>query len=257
MLKIYRHYGLDGAACELILRLRAKAQKTDIVVIPSSQDSLDKVIEMQLNAPPTLLTDELWIVDMCPSKANCVKLNKAYDEHHLQIMLIDHHRSNEWVKRYPWATIDPQQCTAQILCNEVGLTDNGLQNFINAVAAWDLRLLDSPHRKRGEDLQTLLKFLGDTRFLSAFFVDFNADMVLPHFLYILETLHTNAERYVKKIVDHQLKKTAYYTDSYGQAFKVLLAVEQHEHIGYAVLMHSEGQDLKYVVVANPLNNLHI
>lgn len=255
MLKIYRQYNLDGAACELILRLRAESKKTDVVVIPANPRSLDKAIETLLDGPPVPLADELWIVGMCPSKANCARLNKAYAESYLQITLIDHHKVNDWVKQYPWATVSTKQCTAQLLCREVGLTDEKLLKFIDAVAAWSLFLIPSLNRKRGEDLHQLLKFLGDTRFIAAFGIDFDADIHLPHFLYILETLRNNSERYVKKVIDYQLQRTAYYTDNYGNAFKVLLAIDQHQNIGQAVLNHPEGVDLKYVVIANPVTNL--
>lgn len=261
MLKVYRHYGLDGVTCELLLRLRAEAVEKDIVVVSSHPRTIDNDIETLLANVHNNPIDELWIVDICPSKAVCEKVNKAYQDKKCQITLVEHHESRVWLKRYPWVAFDTKQCAAQLVfreISEVTCSSADLGGFINAVAAWDLRYLYSPDRKLGEDLYALYKFLGSELFIKVCLQEIRSNRVayyptvLP--IPLADILRKNSEQYIKNVIDHQLTNNAYYMDNYGLTFKVLLATEQHEQIGQAALADPESQDLKYVVVVNPITN---
>jgi oligoribonuclease NrnB/cAMP/cGMP phosphodiesterase (DHH superfamily) len=267
MLKVYRHYGLDGVTCELLLRLRAEALKTDIVVVSSHPKTIDNDIETYLDTEQDNPADELWVVDICPSKTVCEKLNKVYQDKKFQITLVEHHESKAWLKRYPWVAFDTKQCAAQLIFREmdrIELENKSINNsaaiedFLNMVAAWDLRLLNAIHRTYGEDLHALVKFLGSDEFLKICLHGINSHSI-PYFLPTLpiplvDILRKNSKQYVKNVIDHQLASNAYYMDNYGLTFKVLLATEQHEQIGLAALADPESQDLKYVVIVNPITN---
>ena len=249
---LFHHNDLDGVGCKIIFR-----QKIDknIQSISCNYDSIDQLIDTLLksNLPEDT---EICIFDICPSKNTCEKLNEAHKSTGLKLMLIDHHETKDWVKKYSWATLDPRYCATKLVLNEIGLNPaygtKEVQDFVNAVGAWDLWLLDSPYRKRGEDLNALFHFLGDSIFVKAFLEDIAADKNFKPFEYVLEILKRNIDHYVKRIVSSQLTKSAYTMDGEGHSFKVIFAAEHVSLVGNAILAHKDSQDLHYVVIVDPI-----
>lgn len=259
MIYIYRHYGLDGAACELLLRYRELiAQKeTAFEINVCSPDTLEDMLKAPFISPLLAKVEEVWFLDICPSRSDCIKLNELYKENKFKIMLIEHRKRNEWVKQYPWAALNTEKCSARILIEELGFNVPYMIELLNAVEAWVLKQFDSPYRKQGEDLYALYNFVGSRDFIDYCFYSFDKSKQDPEygaFPYILKKLQRKDQKYVKDIIDSQLEQAAYLMDKNGLTYKILLATEQHDKIGQAALKHSESQDLKYVVVANPLNN---
>lgn len=254
MLYIYRHYRLDGAACELLLHYRELKEKKGVSfhIDTCSQATINDILEQP--AMGSNIINEFWFLDVCPSRSNCEKLNELYKENKLEIMLIDHHKKNDWVKEYPWAAINTEKCSARILMEELGFNEPLMIDFIDAVEAWVLKKFESPNRKRGENLYMLYDFIGDYDFLRSFLDSFNADIAYQPLSYIVEKLRRRIQKYADDIISSQLEKAAYIMDKHGWTYKILLATEQHDKIGQAALAHSESQDLKYIVIANPINN---
>jgi oligoribonuclease NrnB/cAMP/cGMP phosphodiesterase (DHH superfamily) len=127
------------------------------------------------------------------------------------------------------------------------------KEFVQAVAAWDLWILDSPQRQRGENLNNLLGFIGREAFVDAFVKDPNADE-LPTFKEITKFLVARRDRYVRQVLKEQLESSDARLDGFGNVFKIIFATDFISEIGHAVLDHPEAEDLKYVCVVNPVTN---
>lgn len=252
---LFRHNNLDGVGCEIILRRKIKE---DIDSKACDYDTIDQLISSFLKKCIPGSKSEIYILDICPSKDTCLALQEAYVDKTIDVLLVDHHKTRAWVKQYLWAKFDQRHCATQLTLNELGLNPNSdsmdIREFVKAVESWDLWQLDSPYRKRGEDLNALLNFLGDEVFINAFVEDPNADENFEPFKYALEILKRNIERYVQWIVNSQLDKSAYIMDGKGHSFKIIFASEHVSRVGSAILAHKDAQDLHYVVVVDPITN---
>ena len=113
--------------------------------------------------------------------------------------------------------------------------------------------LDSPYRKRSEQLNTLLGFIGKDAFVKAFLENLSADTNEP-FKTIIEFLVARKNRYVSQVIRAQLAKTRCYSDGFRNRFKVIFATDYISEIGNAALGHPASEDLHYVCVINPILN---
>jgi len=197
--------------------------------------------------------DTLIFIDICPSQGTCEFLNEQKPTD-LNLVLLDHHKTRSWASKYPWATIDISNCGTQLVydtCNPV--VQMRYKEFVQAVAAWDLWILDSPQRQRGENLNNLLGFIGRDAFVDAFVKDPSADE-LPTFKEITKFLVARRDRYVRQVIKEQLESSDARLDGFGNVFKIIFATDFISEIGHAVLDHPEAEDLKYVCVVNPVTN---
>lgn len=251
MLKIYRHNDLDGVGCEVVMRF--KVDKGIEAVFACNYDTIDELLEKRLANKED--DSEIWILDICPSKAVCEKLNE-FQKNGISVMLIDHHKSQAWVKKYPWATLDERSSATVLTFNEIGMlksvNSTKSEEFVMAVDAWDRWQLDSAYRTRGEELNAILHFIGAERFVDIFKKEPNADLTYEKLVFIKNCAKENQKRSVDTIINQQLMKTRYYMDGLGQTFKVLVASEYIYQVAEAALKHPEAEDLKYIVVVNPV-----
>ena len=197
--------------------------------------------------------DTLIFVDICPSQGACEFMNSQKPTD-LNLCLLDHHKTRSWASKYAWATIDITKCAAQLVYETINpVVQTKYKEFVQAVSAWDLWILNSPQRQRGENLNILLGFIGRDAFVDAFVKDPNADE-LPTFKEITKFLVARRNRYVQQVIKEQLESSRGYLDGFGNVFKIIFATDFISEIGHAVLDHPEAEDLKYVCVVNPVTN---
>jgi uncharacterized protein len=198
--------------------------------------------------------DTLLICDICPTRETALLIDNEV-KNGLDVLLIDHHITRAWVKKYPWAIVDCLGKSAtEILFNLYEAKVSGkYYDFVQAVTAWDTWKLDSPYRKRGEQLNTLLGFIGKDAFAQSFVHNYDADAKEP-FKTIIEYLIAKKNRYVSQVIRSQLEKTRCYVDGFRNKFKIIFATDYISEIGHAVLDHPASEDLHYVCVINPIIN---
>jgi len=245
--RIFTHNDADAVGCVLVAK-RFCAPITSISY--NSYQSIDKNLIEFLEAGD--FTDTILIADISPSEETCQKLDTAYKQG-AHIQLIDHHKTKMWINKYKWAICDDSTaCAAKLLLLYYAKNDGDqkFRDLIEAINAWDLWKLGSKHRARGEQLNTLLKFIGKKEFLRSFGTNPSADMESPY-VEILSYLEKSKNAYVKRVIKEQLRKTEYRMDDLGNTFKIIFATDYISNIGNAALEDEDSEDLKYVVIINP------
>lgn len=263
-INIFTHSDLDGCGCVVLARsvYRNQLKSTKFC----NYDNIDKELssfldkkaeeDAQQEYPDTPL---LFISDICPSDATLKKIDQTP---HLMPVLLDHHKTKEKIlSKYSWAKFDKDRCGTELVLdylnntksNSLGPLYIGIEEWVKACSAWDLWKLDSPYRKRGEQLNALCFFLGMEEFVDVFSKNINADQ-LPEFQNLLNYLENNKNKYVDKIIKEQLHHTEYCMDGFGNTFKIVFASEYISEIGQAALADEDSEDLHYIVIVNPLNN---
>jgi oligoribonuclease NrnB/cAMP/cGMP phosphodiesterase (DHH superfamily) len=247
---LYTHGDLDGVACAILLKMYLGKKLT---VHFCNYDNIDEHIINFINARNKMsYIDELLITDICPSEETCERISKLED---IDIHLLDHHKTKSWVTKYRWATYNSDLCGAEQVAKLTKTPYLEDINFVHAVAAWDLWKIDSPSRKRGEQLNSLLVFMGLHNFMKEFLTD--PDLLVdqtPTFQTIIKYIEENKKRKIKQTINNQIGKARRYMDGCGHTYKILFASDYISEIGHAALRHEDEEDLDYVVILNPTTN---
>lgn len=199
--------------------------------------------------------DLLLIADICPSDSVLEEINRKVSDG-AKVVLLDHHKTKLSAAKYKWATIDLEKCGTELVYDRYKPADwdsPALDMFVEAVSAWDLWKLDSECRKRSENLNSLLGFIGKGAFVKEFSIDLTADF-RGTFAEVIKYLEKRKKKYVKQVIKKQLEHVRCYKDGFNNRFKILFATDYISEIGNAALDHPEAEDLHYVCVINPAWN---
>ena len=244
------HNDLDAVGARIV------AESSGLEVASTSYHTyktIDEAITNYIKNKEFSNGDSLLICAICPTKETAVLVDNAA-QNGLNVFLVDHHKTRAWVDKYEWATVDLSKSATEILFSLYeGKTQGIYFDFIKAITAWDLWQISSPYRKRAEELNTLLGFIGKDAFVKAFVERKDADTIEP-FKTIIEFLITRRNRFVSQVIRAQLSKTRCYTDGFRNRFKIIFATDYISEIGNAVLVHPASEDLHYVCVINPITN---
>lgn len=254
MIKVFTHNDLDGAACAVLAKAFYGPRDPKISVSYVNYDTVDEEV---INFVENNKFDLLLITDITPSREAVSELDRACDSKKIQ--LFDHHVTRSWVESYSWAKFDKDFCGASLFFSTikkefVKQDTEKFEGFIKAVEAWDIWKTKSKHRKRGENLNMLYKFLGTERFVHEFMRFPKADKEDSAYTQILSILKDQKEKYVEKVISEQLNKTEYKMDGFGNTFKILFCTDYFSEVGHAALNDPDSEDLKYVVLVNPVYN---
>jgi len=249
MFHIFTHDDLDGVGPVIL----CNAAKMDLsTVIYNNYESIDHNLNAFLESNEYAANDTLLITDITPSEEMCEKLD-TYHRNKIKVILLDHHKTKSWVSNYSWATYESTSCGTRLVLQylQPNIPDKDLYfELVEAINAWDLWKLQSNFRTRGENLNTLLRFIGTHDFVETFSTNPTADNEKPYSL-IIQYLNKNKEEYVKKVIEDQLLQAAYHMDDLGNTYKILFATDYISEVGHAALVHPDCEDLKYIVIVNP------
>lgn len=249
-LKLITHNDLDGIGCAVLVGVFYGPIYPKLEISYVNYDSVDKEIENSLKEN----WDKIVITDISPKRETCELLN--YHSKDGNIELFDHHVTKSWISSYKWATFDKEFSGTVVFYNHVKRLFPDAQRykaFSYAVDSWDLWKLSSKYRKRGENLNTLYKFIGAKEFVNNFCGDPDMDE-WENYKYILKIVENNKNEYVKKVIKDQLHSTEYKMDGLGNTFKVLVCSDYVSEVAHAALTDPESEDLKYIVIVNPITN---
>lgn len=286
------HTDLDAAGCDVVFR--AAFGPAD-VLYTVNHDRIDNTVkkavykDIGIQATTVANTDSgqgrediqnaldthgdiiLWVTDIAPNEGTLDILN-TLRRHGLfkELFVVDHHPTTEWLgldKYKEFAVWRKGQCGAW-LAYDCGIQRgvfppvepgcmSPLREFVNAVDAYDLWKLDSPCRKRGEQLNKLFKFYGHNRFVDAFsrdpFVDRERDM--QHLIRIMDEKIQGL--IAARIHDLRRAGRAYYEDSDGNRYQLIFddASDLTSQVGHAALDEFEALDYVVIVRANGVFSL--
>lgn len=249
------HYDLDAVGGRIVLEsARHLVASTTYHTYDTIDDAIQQfIVEKRYNSG-----DLLVIADICPTQGVCEFIEKNHPGD-LAIRLLDHHKTRSWVNKYSWAKCDVSKCGTELVFEAFYIDKSNEYKYVEicklveAIAAWDLWKKDSSYRVRGENLNTLLGFIGKDAFVRRFVADPNADL-FPTIQEILGFLNARKERYVGQVLKEQLDNAKLRMDGLGNSFKTIFATDFMSEIGDAVLAHPDGQDLHYVCLINPTSN---
>ena len=245
----FTHGDLDGAGCALVGHYIFTDDALEVTYCQygSGPNSIDVQVTKFLEKPGA--ADALLITDICPSEHVCEGI-EALKNGFEWVLVQDHHGTTAWASKYKWMEHEAQnkRCGARMLLDWGRKNDNRMNNFVNAVDAYDRWQLDSVSRKRGEALNMLYKFFGFDLFVKEFRNDIESDETgwLSNLVPILEA---RLKGTVRAIVQNQMKD-AVHVDKNKKRYAFLSLLSPHaSEIGHAVL--DEFPDVDYVAMALP------
>jgi len=172
------HHDLDGFGCSVVAQnLNPQAgYRLQVVGYAGSKLPVDDAVDAIIDVLDKDVKPSLLITDIAPSEAVCARLEKHRDRFH-ELLVLDHHKTTQDLpKHFPWVQHATSSCGTMLTltwfmhANRVpqSRTLEELCSFSYAVDAYDRWQLGSPHRRRGEGLNMLTKFMGDQEFVKRF-----------------------------------------------------------------------------------------
>lgn len=244
---IISHADLDGVGCVILLR-----KNKNFSYQLRNYSNIDQQVVDALERHASY--EKIYITDICPSEEVCEMIDKSAAKD--KITLLDHHKTKKWVSKYSWAIYDDSLCGTSLVFSHADTIEDidarAVINFSSAVEAWDLWKMEDPFRERGENLNTLLKFLGNDYFITKFSKNLNADS--DEFKDTIRILNKNKKEHIRKTVKSYVPRCKIHSDGNGRCFKILVITDFISEIGNSILSSEEYKDLDYVVMADPLNN---
>jgi len=226
------HNDLDGAGCAVLAKRFLNINR----IVYCSYESIDGIAR-SLNKNETTI-----ITDIAPSIEVCRYLD-GFDD----IVLIDHHKTKKWLNKYKWSIFDETKCGTSLFLEWLSRNndiDDSVSNFCKSVNAWDMWLLGSEYRNRGENLNDLLRFVGMEKFVNSFSSDINADKTI--YKTFMKVLDDKKELFIKETIDKQLKHFKIHKDGLGNKYVTVTTNEYISEIGNAAL--ELNNEIDYVAI---------
>lgn len=233
-----------------------------VIVVTAAKIKIKRVMYNTYQTIETNLAEDIkqknvpvLITDICPSHGMCDILNTVPTP----IALFDHHKTRKFVKDYEWATFDTTKCGTELAYDalKTRIADKNPEHYVKlleklvlAIAAWDMWKKESEHRPRGEQLNSLIGFIGTRDFVDKFSINPDMDNV-PTVKQILHYIEERKQRYIDQVIKKQLQSITINMDGYGNKFVILVATEYISELGDAVLNNTELEDIDYVCIINP------
>ena len=242
MILLVTHKDLDGAACEVVMRL---VWGSDLTVWYSDYRELYGVCERVIAYAKDYET--IIFADIAPVAEHLDVINA----HPLceRFQIYDHHAQNAWAEQR-WPNIRgvfDNRCGARILY-ESGpqyatlepMETRALGSFLRAVDAWDRWLLDSPDRALGEKLQHAFNFYRKS-FVRDIVTSIQGGQVLRTDIDdVVKVLQEQQQGYVKSAC----QRSRVDTDIWGNSFCWAVASRFSSEVGSEL---SKGHDYGAVV----------
>lgn len=283
IIKHISHTDLDGEGCILFAKyyysLLGKDYNYECVRTRAETQEVDKVIDEQLSSVLPIINNEqvlLLITDLSCSEAKAeILTNMMTRNHNLRVLLIDHHKTAEYLNKYFWGVvselIDDNKPTSgcELLYNYykinyyVSTVFNNLtlNKFVQLVNDYDSWLWSKNDDQEPVRLNYLLTLLGNNKFHEEvynrllegqFDLDNKGDNPIPDkYMEILEVLEHNKEKYILNKLTHM----KVYKDSENRTVGLIeaenyvseigeLGRKQYPAIDYFAIKYPGGVSLK-------------
>jgi len=230
-IRFFTHGDLDAGVSAVILaravgvgaRIRTSACQYD------GPGNIDELVNAFLDTVEAGTAEEksLVIADIAPTKETCERIDSLKSEF-TKLQVFDHHKTTLWAKDGPFAWFEHSgndACAALMLRRSLraNATDPDEESLVLAADAWDRWQLDSVHRERGEDLNTLFNFVGFNRFVKMFGDFPNAD-TQPTVRFLVHEAKIRSTRLLEAALYKQIRSSAprVYLDKNNNSFVLLM-----------------------------------
>jgi len=253
---MFTHGDLDGVACAVLAKMSFPGVEIKYVDYTNIDFYLDAFIRERENTESVI---NVYITDICPETEDGHAILDILDEWNSRptrsVYLCDHHNTaKETVNKYKWAQFDNRFCGAEIFFTWLQRKGyrfiherNRLEAFVQAAGAYDNWKLDHPLRKRGEDMNRWLHFIGNEEFVEKMFLFPDADKSLRN-ADVIEQLVKNEEYYVKKILNEQCCGDFVRHDKNGNKYALLVAEKYASQVCHGAL--DRFSEIDYAVNIN-------
>lgn len=245
------HGDLDGIGAAIL----AKIFFCDVEhVFYADYTTVDNYLSNFISGNKQKTDIQLLITDICPSESTCEELAKVAEQ--FKIHVFDHHKTRQWAEKYPWVTFDTTKCGTSIFFDYLKKLipypeGSKLEEFVQAVEAWDLWKLDSPFRSRGEQLNALHKFVQSAEFIKLFVNNPDADKAEP-VSSLLHFIQLDKEAIIRRAITNCQKNPMIRRDSLGNTYLIVFTSDYVSEVCHAILEHPDFDDLRYVVAYSPM-----
>lgn len=214
-IKLFTHNDLDGVSCGVLAKL-AFGDNADISYC--NYDKINGEVSQFLNEGQYQLFDRVFITDISVDEFVANKINELYEEGKLNIKLIDHHSTAEWLNKYEWATVNPLQ---EIKRNDAGNVYVSEFEKSSGTSMFYKYLLDKKMLKSNDSIYTFVELVRqyDTWEWETKYKNENAKQ-LNDLLYIL-----GRERFIKDYLEVLVDDTFY---GFSKSEKLLLELEKEK-----------------------------
>jgi uncharacterized protein len=102
--KLFTHTDLDGVSCAIVAK--AILGQENVSVTYCDYHNVDEKVMNFLSSNEVDHIDALYITDISINEDNAARIDELYDANSIDIKLLDHHTSAEWLNKYDWATVE-------------------------------------------------------------------------------------------------------------------------------------------------------
>lgn len=255
----FTHGDLDGVGCAVLTNRIFDFRQHKVYTTYLTYQNVNRELEQFVKTHKDVVGDyTVLVTDICPNKGTAAALDDLQESvAGCKLRLFDHHKTSEWVDKYPWATHSVEQCGALLYFDwlmEIGFLDpkdDVIRHFVHAVDTYDRWRRHSPLWSEGEDLNRLLQFLGPSRFVPLFGHDPKAHST-PEYRGIASIVAQNQNDYIHDMLDKQCTEGFVLEDSNGKKYCLLLAEDNISQLCHTAL--DRFAVLDYVVCVNPSHN---
>ena len=264
--KLFTHTDLDGVGCALVAKTYVNEEDDySLNISYCENNTVDQQVREFLKFWEPLDGNKVtcYITDLSVNKETAELIDKS----NLDVRLLDHHASAEWLNEYSWATVSvnqetvplPTSGTLMFYCELYPvLTNPRLATFVHDVNNWDTWMWKSAGLRMPELYSTILRVKGRELFMEEIFPKLIASQLeLPAgWNELMEKEEANKREYIA-----EMKNKAFEYEYEGDKYLALFASKyiselgntlSEEHPQYAgVIMITEGRRSRLILPALP------
>ena len=230
--KLFTHTDLDGVSCAILAGLYFE-NICDVDMC--DYNNINDKLKNFLSSPVKWRYNLILITDISCNEEVAEMIDKHNNPNMLNIKLIDHHKTAEWLNKYSWANVviekDNHLCSGTSLLAEfLGFTETlgSLPMYINLVRQYDTWEWKANNENRANDLNNLFHILGRERFIN----DMMDNLIKDYYIFSKE--HQLLIEIDKEKKDLYFQKKEKELDGYiidGMLFGIVFANEYVSELG--------------------------
>lgn len=211
---VIHHTDLDGMGVRLIGGELARKRGLRPTFSACNYRNVNHIIRQQL----AFFYGDIGAViigDISVDEDTAQYLDRFCSDRRIELILVDHHKTAEWLNRYPWAEVHEEvdgvpRCATYQLSKLDNSIFNKYKGLIQAIDDWDIWKWEDRKRYTGKYLNSLFLMLGEDEFeeyiLSRPNLDKMDDLISEDMMRLIKIKTREVEQNAK-----QLKKELWFT----------------------------------------------
>lgn len=210
IIRLFSHTDLDGYGCNIVMKA-LMGDDTLTIATNVNYDEINETIKKYINNEEYKNYALTFITDISVNEEIAELIDRTKD---LNLVLLDHHPTAEWLNKYKWANVCVNNCFektsgTELLFNyfvslEGLITDwnyfKEISDFVKQVKRYDTWLWkEKYYDDTPKKLNDLFYILGYDKFYSSLKENnFNIDFLIHDYSYLLENQQKKINKYIEK-----------------------------------------------------------